>query len=244
MQQNKNSTSVMESETIQKNEASSKSHTSRRHFFNYFIIAALAVSVVLTSCGGGGGIGGSSYKIKMTTEQDGRFDFYLTGSGTATVDWGDASEKVTLTLNEEINITFEHTYPNATIRTITINGENITKLSMINSRSYITSLDVSRCAELTELIIRGNLTSLDVSRCAELTELIIRGNLTSLDVSKNTSLINLLVYGSLTSSALNALFGTLHSNSGEKTIYIGSNPGAKDCDRSIAERKGWMVKWD
>ena len=87
MQQYRNSNRVMEADTIQKNEASSKSHTSRRNFFSYFVIAAFAVSAVLTSCGGGGS--SSSYKIKMTMEKDGKFDFYLKGSGVATVDWGD-----------------------------------------------------------------------------------------------------------------------------------------------------------
>ena len=64
-----------------------------------------------------------------------------------------------------------------------------------------------------------------------------------LDLSKNTSLTILdCVYNKLTSSALNALFETLHSNAGEKIISILGNPGDKDCDRSIAERKGWTVQ--
>ena len=119
MQQQKNSTNVMESATIQKNEANSKSPTSRRHLLSYFVIAALSISAVLTSCGSG--IGGSSYKIKMTTEKE-TIMFNLKGSGVATVDWGDGSEKVSLTLNED-GVYFEHTYPNASIRNITINGD-------------------------------------------------------------------------------------------------------------------------
>ena len=153
MQQHKKSTSVMESATIKKNEASSKSHTSRRHFFSYFIIATFSVSVALTTCGGG--IGGSSYKIKMTTEEE-NISFYLKGSGVATVDWGDNSEKVTLTLSEEMFGTrFEHSYPNASIRTITINGDNITELSCDN----FTSLDASRCSELikSEFLTSGEI---------------------------------------------------------------------------------------
>ena len=105
---------------------------------------------------------------------------------------------------------------------------------------------MSKNTALTKLsIYLTPLTSLDVSNNTALTELNVYyiTTLTSLDVSKNTMLLVLRVYDNqLTSSALNALFGTLHNNAGEKTIYIGGNPGAKDCDRSIAESKGWTVK--
>ena len=260
MQQHKNSTSVMESATIQKNEASSKSPTSRRHFFNYFVIAAiLAIVVTLTSCGGGG-IGSSSYKIKITREEGGYFPLMLKGNGVATVDWGDGSEKVSLTLNEEKSVEFEHSYPNASIRTIIINGDNITGLTCYG----ISNLDVSRCTELTLLGCSGTFTSLDLRKNTALKGLYIVGNqCTYLDLSKNTALTELLITGSqltnfdlskntvltkleidnlLTSSTLNALFRTLHSNTGEKIIFIENNPGSKDCDRSIAESKGWMFR--
>jgi len=258
--------SAMEAETI-KNAASPKSQMSRRNFLNYLPIVPLAVSAAFTSCGGGGGIGKSSGKIKMTTEQDDDFSFYLGGSGTATVDWGDGSEKVTLTLNaNEFNpfqTEFRHTYPNATIRTITINGDNITGLY---SRDIVTSLDVSHCVELTNLswhsskiasldlskntaltylsVHNSRLTSLDVSKNIALTYLnVMGGQLTSLDVSKNTALTLLDIRGNqLTTSTLNALFGTLHNNAGEKYINIFDKPETSDCDRSIAERKGWRVQ--
>jgi hypothetical protein len=47
-------------------------------------------------------------------------------------------------------------------------------------------------------------------------------------------------------AALNALFGTLHNNSGSKTIYISNNPkgagtGTVNCTQSIATGKGWQV---
>ena len=254
---------------------------------NYLVIAALALAAAFTSCGGGsssGSSGGkSSGKIKMTTEQGGSFSFQLAGNGVATVDWGDGSEKVSLTLNEERGVEFTHTYPNATIRTITINGDNITRLQCRD----ITSLDVRLCSELTILGCSGTLTSLDVSkntmlirldcgynqltsldvsRNTALTELLCnRNQLTNLDISKNTALTELYCGGNqlkilnvskntaltrlncnsnqlLTGSALNALFETLHSNTGEKIINIFDVPGANDCDRSIAERKGWTVR--
>ena len=266
----------------------------KRVVLNYLVIAALALSAAFTSCGGGSG-SRSSGKIMITTESK---DFWveIAGSGVVTVDWGDGTEKVTRTLYENNTISFsqgypnattsfEHDYPNETIRTVTINGENI---KWVYIRRYITSLDVSRCTELiylknvggpltsldlskntalTVLILEVHkLTSLDVSKCTALTTLSCEvGELRSLDISKNTALTQLNCnmnklttldvskntelkelycnYNQLTSSAINALFGTLHSNAGEKTIVLLNNPGVKDCDRSIAERKGWRVSY-
>ena len=220
----------------------------------FIAIATIAVAVVFTACGGGsssGGNGGSSGsgkssgKITMTTEEVSVL-FYLAGSGVATVDWGDGSAKVSLTL-DEYGIPFEHTYTNASIRTITINGDNITRL---DCRYNITSLDVSRCTELTKLSCGGSFTNLDVNKNTALIVLAVNAPLTNLDVSKNTALTYLECYGVftsldvskntvlaylncygnlLTSLALNALFGTLHNNDvGEqKQIYMGGNPGSK-----------------
>ena len=168
----------------------------KKLILNYWVIAALVVAAVFTSCGGGSGskIGKSSGKIKMTTEKGGNFYLYLTGSGVATVDWGDGSEKTTLTLKSEYlgsgDGVFIHTYPSASLRTITMNGDNITGLLC---RENITSLDVTRCTELTELHCDNNrLTSLDVSKNTALKSLICYSNqLTSLDLSKNTALTSL-----------------------------------------------------
>ena len=181
MQQHKNSTNVMESATIQKNEASSKSPTSRRHFFNYFVIAALTVSAVFTSCGSGGSSGGSGRaNIIMTTESD-RVSLEMAGAGEVTIDWGDGAgiEKVTLTAD---NNQFERLYSGNSSRTIKITG-NVIKL---NCRSnHLTSLNVSRATALTTLYCDGNqLTSLDVSKNTALIELHCGDNqLTSLNVS-------------------------------------------------------------
>jgi hypothetical protein len=74
--------------------------------------------------------------------------------------------------------------------------------------------------------------------------------LSELDVSANTALTTLGVnYNQFTATALDALFGTLHSNPGAKTIYIRANPrsnpgagsGTNGCDQSIAIDKGWTV---
>ena len=136
--------------------------------------------------------------VKMTTEKNGEFRLRLGGSGIATVDWGDGSEKVTLTLSEEgypKGVEFKHTYPNATIRTITINGNTIVMLAC----GYITSLDVSKNTSLTELGCSGSFMSIDLSKNSVLTNLFIDGQLTSLDVSKNTALTELEVSAQLTS---------------------------------------------
>jgi hypothetical protein len=46
----------------------------------------------------------------------------------------------------------------------------------------------------------------------------------------------------MNTTALDALFTSLHSNPVTKTIWIGgTNPGRATCDRSIATGKGWTV---
>jgi Leucine-rich repeat (LRR) protein len=89
----------------------------------------------------------------------------------------------------------------------------------------------------------GSLISLNVSKCTALTSLNCGSiQLTSLDVSKCTALTSLDCYSNqLTSSALNSLFRSLPTTSyGYIGIY--SNPGALDCDKTIAENKGWNVR--
>jgi len=224
---------AMEAETISKNGRSSKSQMSRGNFLLSFIALVTVIVLSLVSCGGGGGSGSgsgssgsggkSSGKIKMSTEADGRIILLLAGSGLATVDWGDGSEKVTLTLHEEdgLGVTFEHTYPNASLRTITVNGDNITGL-YTEVRAF-TSFDVSRCTELTSLMLYY---------CS----------LKTLDLSKNTALTKLLCSG-LSTATLNAMFGTLHNKAGEKVIYMSRSSESEISDRSIAENKGWTVHW-
>ena len=55
--------------------------------------------------------------ITMTTESD-NVKFYLTGTGEATVDWGDGSEKMTRTLDENDTEKFERKYLDKLMRTI------------------------------------------------------------------------------------------------------------------------------
>ena len=185
--------SAMEADTISKHGRKSKGQTSRNNFLGIACFAVLLAAVALMGCGGGSG-GGGSAKIKMTREDDGYVGFDLYGSGVATVDWGDGSEKVTLTLNEK-GVRFEYSYPNATIRTISVNGDDITELRCY--KQELTSLDVSKNKALTKLECYSNqFTSLDVSKNKALTRLGCYSNqLTSLDVSKNTVLTELSCYG-------------------------------------------------
>jgi len=103
---------------------------------------------------------------------------------------------------------------------------------------------VSNNIELKELYCPYNqLTSLDVSQNTKLKVLQFSDNkLTSMNLSPNIELKKLYCDNNqLTASALDALFETLHSNQGDKSINISNNPGTADCNRSIAEGKGWTV---
>jgi len=226
----------------------------------------------------------ASKAMTMTTEAS-EVTIRMNGSGKVVIDWGDGSPKEGHMLSELTIYTYS--YADASSRTITITGENITLFSCLGNK--LTSLDVSKNTVLQELSCHGNqitsldlskntalralessvnpLNSLDVSNNTALYRLVCHTNgLTDLDLSKNTELKFLgCSYNSLSSldvsnnpalyylncysnqlsaTALDDLFGTLHSNTiqgVEKTINIGDNEGTDTCDRSIAEVKGWEV---
>jgi hypothetical protein len=174
-----------------------------------------------------------------------------------TIDWGDGKKSnVNEAFHDEIGYDFHefrflHDYSNTTGHTIVISGS----ITDFNCRGMqVTHLDLSRIKTLVSVdCSENNLTALDVSTNTVLDRLECDYNqLTSLDVSKNKSLALLSCVGNeLTASALNDLFRTLPKwrglEYGEKgTIYIsrrnsgpGDNPGVWDCDRSIAEERGW-----
>ena len=118
-----------------------------------------------------------------------------------------------------------------------------TKLTSLDcSGNQLTTLNVSRNTKLTSLDCSENqLTTLNVSRNTKLTSFYCSENqLRTLDVSHNNELKYLSCYSNkLTAAALNDLFRTLHNYGG--FIFIWDNPGASDCDFSIAEGKGWNV---
>ena len=146
-------------------------------------------------------------------------------------------------------------------------SQNIALMSLFCENNPFTNFDVSKNTELYNLSFGGNqLTSLDVSKNALLTWLCVGDfPLNNLDVSKNTALIALYCYNTqitsldvsnntellylscawsqLTASALNDMFRTLPYVPEEKfaQINISGNPGQNDCDRRIAEEKGWLL---
>ena len=117
--------------------------------------------------------------------------FSLAGEGNITIDWGDGMRET-----HEIgsNSQFSHQYAGVSVRTVTITGKGITKLTCMGFGS-LTSLDVSKCTSLKELRCGGEFTSLDVSKNIALTKLSCGSDkLTSLDVSKNIALTELILY--------------------------------------------------
>ena len=177
------------------------------------ILTAVFVLAVCIGCGGGG-----SDRIRMTVEGSGEVTFRLFGSGMATVDWGDGSDRTTLELSSGDGwggggTRFSKIFAGSGRHTITITGNDIIGFTIGTGSSrtvrfsdgrwgsehyytggeLLTSLDVRRNPKLMTLTVRGTqLTSLDVSNNTALTDLILRNNrLTSLNVSGNTALTRL-----------------------------------------------------
>ncbi|MDR2651219.1 MAG: leucine-rich repeat domain-containing protein [Prevotellaceae bacterium] len=109
----------------------------------------------------------------------------------------------------------------------------------------LTSLDVSKCSKLESIQCSSTgLTSLDLSKCTKLKSLYCDFNqLTSLDVSKCTKLEYLdCSDNQLSAPALNSLFtGLPLGTTAHVWIDCRWNPGYYDCNKSIAENKGWSV---
>ena len=203
----------------------------------------------------------------MSTDKVDSLKIGLSGSwGNATIDWGDGT-KINSNDLWSMPIYFNKSYSDKKSHAIEINGSgrntiigifcsnnDLTSLNVSNNpklksleslRNKLKSIDVSKNLELTELNCTWNqLKSLDVSKNTLLENLACENNqLKSLDVRNNTKLMSLFLRSNqLNVNQLNILFKTLHKNKiFEKTIYIGGNPGAENCDKSIATSKGWMV---
>ena len=202
-------------------------------------------------------------KITMTTQLS-NVSIYIEVVGTVTIDWGDKTEIESYTFPSAL--TFTHDYSDFNSHTITISGDNITYFMCHNQG--LLQLDVSKNPNLTVLRCGMNqLSSLDVSNNTALKELECYMNeLKELDISKNTKLEYLhcqtnqitnldlrnnialrhlrFPRNQLTSSAINATFRTLNDTIIEgstKILYCSGNPGTYNCDRSIAENKGWSI---
>ena len=186
--------------------------------------------------------------ITMTTAVS-SVGFNIEGSGTATIEWGDGTVRKihSLTRNNSASYTIQwaHYYSDASAHTIQLTSANITEFACYYNE--LTALDISGWAfKITRLDCSVNqLTSLDVSGCVGLESLNCGSNLlTSLDVSKCTALKILnCSKNQLSADALDALFESL-----PRTVYaypylinVYGNPGANDCNKIIAENKGWDV---
>jgi hypothetical protein len=192
--------------------------------------------------------------ISMTTKAT-KVWFSVEGTENIAIDWGDGKKSNAKDAFNELDkrFLFTHDYSGTDAHSIVITGSNIT---MLNCRGIgLTSLDVSRNTVLTYLACSNNqLTVLDVSRNTALNVLECDHNqISKLDVSKNTVLWELWCVGNqLTAAALNDLFRRLPYYPGLESGKVGNitisyrgapeagNPGNRDCDRSIAEKKGWI----
>ncbi len=132
----------------------------------------------------------------------------------------------------------------------------LTALEYLDCRfNGLTSLDVSGLAALEYLACRSNdLSTLNLKGCSALKELGCSGNdLTTLDVSGLAALESLNCGSNdLSAEALNQIFKNLpqgktfedkYGNTKQSTIDIYGNPGKDTCDKSIAEKKGWEVRY-
>ena len=177
----------------------------REHFkngkINFLLATCFALWAIFIGCNkdydnGGRGI------ITMTTSKAGNVTFFLAGSGTFTIDWGDGSAIITDTLivyddfywnNFYYRLKYMHSYDysSTSSRTITLTGEKITHISCRNNQ--LTSLDISKNIGIIWFECGENqLSSLDVSRNTALIDLRCGKNqLTSLDVRKNIALTHL-----------------------------------------------------
>jgi Leucine-rich repeat (LRR) protein len=191
--------------------------------------------------------------VTMTTKAS-EVAFYVSGTGDISIDWGDgkvSNMKDGIFYAEMDWFLFNHDYSGETAHNIVITG-NVTLLYCQDNG--LTALDMSLNTTLKYLKCnRNQLTALDVSKNIALISLECNYNqITKLDVSKNRVLNILSIVGNqFTAAALNDLFGTLPDYS--KTDISGSaifisnrsgsgNPGNLDCDRSIAEKRGWHFR--
>ena len=192
-------------------------------------------------------------EISQSFFTDGEITIKISGENITGLYCGLAPSQRLLTLDAR-------TYP--ALRWLNCSNNRLTTLNVsgwltslnCSDNNQLTSLNVSGCTALQSLDVSNyrynysQLYTLDVSGLTALQELNVGVNqLTSLNVSGLTALSRLSVgTNHFTATALNNLFGTLHSNPppqgySNKTVYVGNNPGTNTADRSIATAKGWEV---
>jgi len=209
-------------------------------------------------------------KITMTTV-DTELSISIGGSGKVSIDFGDGyTDTMSFVKNKWIVI--DHEYSTESLYTITITGEvaalactnnKITTIdlsanpeieSLYCSNNQLTNLNISHLLMLGNLACNHNrLTSLDVSRQTKLLRLFCRNNfLTSLNLNGLAELDTVSCqFNYMNAAALNNLFTSLPLSDNERgMIYVSHNgpdydgSGSRDCDETIAEKKGWKVTWE
>jgi len=183
--------------------------------YKVFFSILMTVLFMTTICSG-------ASVMTMTTTSN-TVNISVSGLGAVIIDFGDGTIKngILSDDNTDINNLYSHNYSGTDAHTITITGE----ITIFYCRdNQLTNLDVSNNTALKFLFCNNNqLTSLYVSQNIALAGLICHNNqLTSLDVSKNTALYILVLEGNqFTSSALNAVFETLHNDDNVRDLMGG-----------------------
>jgi hypothetical protein len=109
----------------------------------------------------------------------------------------------------------------------------------------LTSLDVAGFTALYDLQCRNNkLKTLDIRDCTGFDRVFCLFNeLETVHVLGAKLKILRMISNKLTAAELNRIFTDLQNRSAigsSGQLYIGTNPGTDDCDRSIATGKGWI----
>jgi len=154
-------------------------------------------------------------------------------------------------------ITYLEVSKNKVLESLSCQGNQLTSLDLSMStelrklecgRNQLKMLDINKNTVLEELGCENNqLVNLEISNNVALRRLYCWINqLASLDASKNEELQVLnCCKNNFSDTALNALFDTLYDRSSTTKISakvsIYGNPGTDDCDKTIAEGKGWEV---
>ena len=158
-------------------------------------------------------------RMTMTVQAPGKISIGLQSSDNVTIDWGDG-----------MSVILDGSAMYEKVRSVSIFTGRDTVITRLTAHEHV----YTGTSVYTVTIAGTNITALECSS---------DNKLTGLDVGKNTALTSFNCRNSqLTVAALNALFETLlPAGNGKKRLLIGGNTGTDDCDRSIAENKGWVV---
>ncbi|MDR1552204.1 MAG: Ig-like domain-containing protein [Prevotellaceae bacterium] len=132
------------------------------------------------------------------------------------------------------------------ITSLTLNSACKTTLTDLDcSYNELTSLDVSGFTALAYFTCRNNkLKTLDIRDCTGLagTTYCLYNQLETVHVLGAIFEKLRLIDNQLTATELNRIFTDLHDRTGmgAGVLWIGSNPGTNDCDRSIATSKNYV----